>query len=221
MKNLAIVGAMLALFTVSAGAQATQITATYNVYANGSDPGLKIGTANLAPDAFSYDLEAGESKTFDLFEIWADESAVNWNDHNWDLDFNDGDDIAAKPISVEFDLLFPELHAGSVAGTTMGNVDGFLGFSQWGELTWDAPLDFFFGGLGDGHIRIVLSDEAFNEGILWGLGDHGAIVEATLTLVQDATVVAVPAPGAFVLFGLGILGMVVAVRRRQPSAPLA
>lgn len=203
------ISGLFALLLVSASAHATIIEASYTVDANATDPGLVIDTLDVAANPFTFDLNPGDSQTFDLFRIWTSEGSVN------------GDDSTPKPISVSFDFLRPALGQTSIDGSTVGDTDPafvffgnpvFSGFFQSGVLTWNGPADFFYGPSGDGNIRLSLSDEIFNSGFPFQLGSQGAIVQGTLTLVAQATVAA---PNMIVMFAIAMLGLGLVSRRRR------
>ncbi|MCG2581220.1 MAG: PEP-CTERM sorting domain-containing protein [Marinobacter sp.] len=184
-------------------ASAAQISASYQVNLNSSDPGLVVNSSDVADNPFTFDLNEGESEYFTLFKIWTEESAVN------------DDDQLSQPISVDFSFTSPEVMAGSVNGETVGVNDGLLGHYHAGELTWDGPLDMVFGALGDGLLRVTLFDAVFNKGYLFGLHDgeyYGAKVKAKIELLSDAS--QVPEPGTLALLGLGLLGLALRARRR-------
>lgn len=206
MKNFSILGATLALLLFSVAGQATVIKAGYSVNLNDTDPGLVVHSADVASNPFTtMDLAVGEHTTFNLFQIWTDESSVNG-----------GEDTDPMPISVDFSFTLPETLGGSVTGTTVGGSFwvGFLKF-EGGSVDWNGPTDLYFGPKGDGHFSIALSDEDFNWG-LYGINEGeywGATVKATITLLADAT--DVPEPGTLALFGFGLLGLAVTARRRR------
>lgn len=209
MKHLASAALLTAAVLAPSMASATMISASYDVDLNDNDPGLVVNSQDLADNPFSFDLNEGESVTFDLFKIWTDESAIN------------DDDEVAQPISVLFDFTLPYSVSGSVGGQTDGATEGLWGFYQQGMLTWNGPLELFFGDNNDGLITIELSDETFNEGHWWGLEEglcHGAKVEATITLVSDATPASVPEPGSLALMGIGLLGFGMRARRQRKAA---
>lgn len=191
------ISGLFALLLVSASANATIIKANYTVDANATDPGLVIETLDVAANPFTFDLNPGDSQTFDLFRIWTNESSVN------------GDDSTPMPIAVNFDFLQPATGQTSVDGTTAGR--RFLGVFQYGELTWNGPADFVYGPLDDGKILLSLSDEIFNFGFL-GLGGRGATVQGTVTLVSEATVAT---PEVFAMFAIALLGLGLVSRRRR------
>lgn len=200
MRHLKLTIALLISMCLPAMASAALISASYQVNLNDSDPGLVVDSADYAANPFSFDLNAGESVTFNLFKIWTPESAVN------------SDDKVPQPISVDFDFTSPGLMSGSVNGNTSGETE-VLGFFQEGVLSWGAPLQLAFGALGDGLLQVSLFDAEFNEGAFWGLGNHGAKVKAKIELISEAS--EVPEPGTLALLGLGLLGMGMRSRRRS------
>ncbi|HLQ85468.1 MAG TPA: PEP-CTERM sorting domain-containing protein [Salinisphaeraceae bacterium] len=206
MRGFSAFAATVTLLLVSFASQATIIKGSYDVTLNDADPGLVVQYSDIA-NPFSMDLAAGESTTFALFDIWTDESWVNKDDEN------------PMPISVDFEFTLPEVISGSLGGSTAG-VRGFLSFSQWGELTWDGTETFTFGPNNDGSFDISLSDVEFNEGDWWGGlkggSSYGATVEATFTLLSDATTV-VPEPGTLGMLGIGLLMLGLFSRRKHSS----
>ena len=129
------------------------------------------------------------------------------------------DDLAPQPISVDFNFTSPETMSGSVGGSTSGDTApdplfGIDGFFQGGILSWGSPLQLVFGALGDGLLEVSLSDTEFNEGTFWGLGNHGAKVQAEIKLVKEAS--EVPEPSTLALLGIGLFGM--GMRARLCSA---
>jgi hypothetical protein len=191
------------LLACSGIALATPIKATYTVSLNTSDPGLVVDYADVADNPFSFDLAPGQTKSGSLFNIWTDEGSVN------------GDDEASSPISVNFHFILPGVFDGSVNGTTQGE-KLFFGAVQYGKLTWDGDgtTELDFGPKGDGHLQIKLDDATFNTGFLGTRSGkkYGATVRGHVTLIADASV---PEPGVLVVFGLGLLGLGLAVRRRS------
>lgn len=200
MKKLYMLAATMVLLLASFASQATTIKGGYTVDLNSTDPGLVLHYQDVAPDPFTWNLNVGDSVTFDLFEIWTEETFVN------------SDDEVAKPIVANFNFILPGAFPGSVGGTTDGGF-GFFGLAQFGQVSWTGPSDFYFGALGDGHFRLSLSDEFFNFGF-FGLGEgqaRGATVQATITLLQGAT--AVPAPAGLAILGFGLLALGLFLRR--------
>lgn len=194
----------VALLALSVTANAIPIQASYTINAHNNDPGLKIQTADVASNPFNFSLSVGGSKTFGLFDIWTNESAIN------------DDDGASKNISVDFTFSLPKNFNGSAGGSSQGTLAGFFDHIQYGQVNWNNPTDFYFGPNGDGHILLTLSDETFNRGDFWGTTpgrSHGATVNATFTLLADAT--AVPEPAQLGLLGFGLLLIGGLVRRRR------
>lgn len=206
MRHLQLTILLISSISLPAIVNAVPISASYDVNLDDADPGLVVNSSDVADKPFSFDLSAGESEIFTLFQIGTDESAVN------------GDDEVPRPISVDFSFTLPEVTTGSVSGTTSGETEpdplfGVSDFYQRGVLNWGSPLELVFGALSDGLLRISLSDTEFNEGAFWGLGDHGADVIAKVEVVSEPS--AVPEPGTLALMGLAIVGVGVRSRRRK------
>jgi hypothetical protein len=197
-----IAGAILALALPGA---ASAVTFSGNWSASGpalADTGLEIETQPGAagPNAFSWDVNDGETKAFSLFRIFTDETHVNW-----------GDDDVPQALSVNFSL---NSHAasGSVNGTSNGHN---ILLAQWGSVDWSGPLVL---DLGTGLLSIVLNDVAhFNKG-LFGLKEgirHGADITANVSY-SAAAPIPLPAGLGLILAGAGALGA--AGFRRKPAA---
>jgi len=199
MRHLKLTFALLVSMCLPAMASATLISAGYQVNLNDSDPGLVVDSADYADNPFSFDLDEGESVTFNLFKIWTTETTVN------------DDDTVPQPISVDFNFTSPDLMNGSVSGNTVGETI-LWGTFQGGDLTWGAPLQLSFGALGDGLLEVSLFDTAFNSGI-FGLGSYGAKVKAEVKLLAEAS--EVPEPSTLAMLGIGLLGVGLRARRRS------
>ncbi|MFA7433769.1 MAG: VPLPA-CTERM sorting domain-containing protein [Gemmobacter sp.] len=198
--------AALALAAMASTASAS--TAFYGEWAIGllgdSDPGLVV-QVNPTSGEGGFNLNVGESTTFDLFAIWTNESAVN------------PDDLNAQQISVDFTLTQPSSGNATATGSTVGALSGFLGFDQGGELTWNNPTPLNFGSGNTGELLIELSEVDFNWGNWWGTSPgkkYGAQVTATVTYAVAP--IPLPAAGFLMLGALGGLGLV--ARRRKNAA---
>lgn len=166
--------------------------------------GLGVNWAPVSNAPFSFNLNPGQSTTFDLFYLWTDEGAVNASD-----------DLAHQPISVNFDFN-PPPSSGSVTGHTFGELAGcfFLGCPvQNGTVVWNNPTVVNFGS--GGQYTVSLSDEDFNWSPLFGTlpGQlFGATIEATVT--YNTAPSAVPEPSSMIMLGSGLLGSLGVIRRR-------
>ncbi len=181
-----------------------QIGAGSSVSANSSDPGLVINTSVLGSFANSaFQLDDGQSRTLNFFNIWTTEGAVN------------SDDRAPQAISATINFSNP-ITSGTVNGSTVGSTFGIAGFYQEGRVSWNGPTTIT---LADRTFRISLSDEDFNEGIFWGLGNHGARVQATVRQITSSRTgggSSVPDSGTTLsLLGLGLIGLFAARKRAR------
>lgn len=225
--SLSLLKASAAAFILGASAaSAATFTGNYAVSFNSNDPGLVVDVAPTSGTG-SFDLEVGQSFTFNIFDLWTTETAVN------------ADDKAAQPISVDFSLTAPAAGNAVVTGTTKG-VTSFFGIKQAAKLDWADPVILAFGTTGQ--LRIELSDATFQAGY-FGLDTpyrtvkecqqksgrsqrdceeicktykvfNGAEVMATLTYVTADTPAPVPLPaaGLGLVAGLGALGL---LRRKR------
>jgi hypothetical protein len=193
---------MLALAGTSTTAAAVGFSGSYTVNALGADPGLVIRTATLS-ERLELDLEPGKWKTVKLFDIWTDETAVNF-----------GDDFAAADISVAFDFGAP-IAKGTVTGTTTAAT---IFVASKGVLRWDGPAEIAFGD--GGLLRVSLGNEIFNGGLGLGLmpgRQHGATVHAKFRLVSEP-VSQVPLPAGLPLLASAMGGIFLLRQRRSAPA---
>lgn len=167
------------------------------------EPGLVMATSATS-GAFSFDLDtAGQSTTFDLFNIWATEGNVSGNN--------------TQTSTLQAAFSFAGIGAsGTVNGSTKG-VSIFFGIFQNASLSWAGPVVLNFGN--GGVLSIALSgNTSFNSGI-FGLSPgsaNGATIQATATLVSAPAPVPLPASGLVLLGALAGGGAF--LRRRRKAA---
>lgn len=193
---LTLAGAALCLAGLSVPASAsTTITGNSTLTFNDSDPGLVV-YANSNP--FSGVLNnVGDSFTTQVLTIGTNESTVNVFE-----------DLVSYPITATFSFSSPAGAVGpAITGTTSGFIQLFTSCGAiaggCGQVTWDGPSEFDFGGIGK--FSLSLSDATF--------GTPGsAAVNGTFTLLA-----AVPEPStwAMLILGFGAVGFMMRSRRRQ------
>lgn len=184
--------AALAALLAGIGASAS-LAATFNgIFSlSGSsfaEPGLVVQTSTTS-GAFSFDLDtAGQSTSFNLFDIWTNENRANGNN--------------TRTSTLAAGFTFASLGAG---GTVTGATAGHGGVIQYASLAWGQPLTLNFGN--GGVLSIALKNADFAYG-LFGLGRgqaNGATIQATATLVTAPAPAPVPLPasGLLLLAALG------------------
>lgn len=196
--------AILACALASSVALATpyEIGNSSSVSANTGD-GLIINTSLVSGlSNVAFNLNDGQSTTFDFFKIWTPETDVGKDDKN------------PVAISATLDFDNPLDTGANVSGVTFGG--SFLfGFYQWGEVVWNAPVIVSSGGIS---FKVSLSNETFNGG-LFGLNEgecNGAIVKATVTQLCTEVPSRVPDSGSTVAFlGLALASVGIISRRRR------
>ena len=142
-------------------------------------------TLNPALDAQVFALEAGQSQTFSFFDIRVR-------------------GVGAASVNVSATLGFDLPTGETASGTGTGGYLTLFGLVSAGTLTWTDPAPVF---LPDGSSFLV----DFSDILAFGAGNR-ATVTATITAVD---VVAVPEPASLAVFGVGLLGLALARRRKN------
>jgi hypothetical protein len=174
------------------------------VTAQTTEPGLVIDTmVKSTLPGTEFTIDNGQSFTFSFFDIWTNEPTIN------------PDDTVSAPISATLNFIDPFTGA-TINGITVGGT-WFKGLSQWGQVTWNGPVDVTLPG--DRAFQITLSDATFNYGF-GGLNEGmmcGATVDATVTQISSDSpdIGTVPdAGGTAMLLGIALGGVVLMARGR-------
>jgi hypothetical protein len=182
-----------------------------SVTANTTEPGLVIETmVKPTVSGTSFTIDNAASFTFSFFDIWTDESTIK------------ADDKVSSAISATLNFIDPFTGA-TVNGVTVGG-SWFKGLSQWGEVTWNGPVQVSVPG--DRVFQISLSDVTFNYGF-GGLHEGmmcGATVDATITQISseggdDQRPPSVSDNGSTaMLMGVALCGILLMARRRMRAS---
>lgn len=214
MKKLLLMAAAVALLGVTPATAATFTLDDYTISAHATDPGLVIETQDIASRPTTFDLNVGETHSFDLFRIWTDETDVEY-----------GEDTQAYPINVGVTFSQPGNTTGNIEGNTEGNIDLiWLLPPVWlesGSVTWNGPALLSFGTTG--LFSVWLDDAEFNQG-LYGLSEgwkHGATIRANVKYLREDIPAAVPEPASMLLLGSGLAAAAAYRRRRAQKASQA
>lgn len=192
----AVVSAMIVAGSAVAG-QAATFNGIFSLGGSSfNEPGLVVATSAQS-GGFSFQLDtAGQTTTFDLFDIWTNENRANGNN--------------LRTGSLLADLSFVGIGAaGTISGATTGVRSGG---SDYGSLTWGAPLVVSFAN--GAQLSIVLDNAIFSQGAgRFAQGQaNGATIRATATMVVAP--VPLPASGVVLLGTLGAAGAFLRRRRR-------
>ena len=181
------------LFDVSGGPGSSVTISSISTWGDAADP---VATLNEDLNDVTFDLAAGQSRTFDFFNLTVDVTEDGWL----------GGGSAEISATLAFDL--PAGTSGTGGGD--GSWFTFLGLFSGGELRWThQPDDVILATAIDGveSFSIVFSDIAG-----FGFGNT-ATVQATVT-ASGVGVASVPEPGTIMLMGIGLVGLARVGRRK-------
>jgi PEP-CTERM motif len=162
------------------------------------DPGLVLNYEALIPDGTTYNLNVGDTYMANAFKIWTNETAVN------------GDDTTAYGITAYFDWSSPVADA-QINGISRGIRTGFFGLLQYGKISWGGPVSVDFGN--GGNFMLGLRNTNFNGGLFGLRGGYGRA--GIVGVRQRLNSVSVPEPGTLALFGLGLIAIGFARRKKR------
>jgi hypothetical protein len=211
MRMILAAAAMAALVGAAGAASATTFQGNFTVSAyNSNTGGLNIDIDDPSGNFNRTGLDFGESQTFHLFYLNADEGI--------DVpDSGNDDDSTARPITVNFTFNSPGLPGsgpdGVINGLTVG-ING--GRNDYGQVTWGGPAVVNFGNLG--LLTITLSNDTFGEGD-WNSGEVKATFALAAPAVSGGGAVPEPATWGLMITGFGMAGAT--LRRRRIAAVAA
>ena len=179
-----------------AGAYSFDMGPDSTVDVSGTQNALELyATINPDLENMLFDLEEGQSQQFFFAKIGTTENWIN------------ADDTKTANVTANIDFEIPDLIQG-VQGESIGFSAALHYFQGW-NLTWDDPVYVDFGHMNSGRFSIELSDIAGLSD--WWQGPSGsADVFARITLESAP----VPEPGTMILFGLGLVGLAGATRKK-------
>jgi len=189
MRSLSL--SAFALIAGTAVAYATPITGTYSVTSSGSPT-----ITNIFSAFFSIDLALSTPQTFDLVKL---------------LQHSDG----TTDITATFNFILPGSGVATIHGTDVFSTPGN---SAHDSLTWDS------GGLGivnfsDGAVLdVTMTGDGYNGNSNSYAGLTPTVTFNLITAPNGNSVTVVPEPMTASLFGAGLIGTALVLRRRKKAA---